>query len=50
MILKTNISLGLYYGHLDALKGEVLKSSVVLLIHIATGGFTGLFKEEDIFD
>lgn len=44
MILKTNISLGLYYGHLDALKGELLKST------IATGGFTELFKEEGIFD
>lgn len=40
MILKTNISLGLYYGHLDALKGEVLKST------IATGGFTGLLKKK----
>lgn len=32
MILKTNISLGLYYGHLDALKGEVLKSTIAVVL------------------
>ena len=51
---KTNIRSGLYYGHLGALR-ELKNRSIAEfgsddVYTIATGGFTGLFKDEGIFD
>ncbi|ORU77301.1 type III pantothenate kinase, partial [Francisella tularensis] len=46
---KTNIRSGLYYGHLGALRRSVEEFGSPVYT-IATGGFAGLFKEEDIFN
>ena len=50
----TNILSGLYFGHLGAIK-EIISRSIKELkddniVIVATGGFSNLFKEENIFD